>query len=113
MAGREAETLRISDDELNEGMIFILQLRNVAGGALQWIEILRGDIARRWYAIYQSSDWDALRMEAGGVFRNVVSQAQVDDVLEIVGRCVFINTPLVKLEELRERPAFVPPREEK
>ena len=59
----------LSDDEMRDGMPFILQLRNTAGVACQWIESLHGELAKRWYEIYRTSDWEALRNEAAGVFR--------------------------------------------
>jgi hypothetical protein len=91
----------ISDDELHDGMPFVLQLRNCANVASQWMETLRGDIARRWYDIYRTSDWNALRTEAAGVFHNPVTDAQMHDFLKTEPRCIFIHTLLVKVEELR------------
>jgi hypothetical protein len=91
----------ISNDELHDGMAFVLQLRDSASVTSQWMETLQGDIARRWYDIYRTSDWDALRMEAAGVFRNPVTDAQMHDFLKTEPRCIFIHTPLVKVEELR------------
>jgi hypothetical protein len=98
----------LSNADLNDGMLFILQLQTRAGEALQWIQTLRGDVARRWYSIYQSSDWEALRIEAAGVFQSSVTQAQMDDVLKLEKRCVYIHTPLVKVEDLRAEPSKAP-----
>src|SRR5437667_55854 len=50
----------LSPDEIKDGMTFILQLATAAGGRVQWVETLRGDIAKRWYEIYRQSDWSAL-----------------------------------------------------
>ena len=86
-------------------MVFVLQLRNAGGVASQWMETLRGDVARRWYEIYQSSDWPALRLEAAGVFRHPVTEAQMDNYLKAETRCISIHTPLVKVEELSAAPA--------
>jgi hypothetical protein len=98
----------ISDDELDNGMPFILQLRDSAGIASQWMETLRGEVARRWYNIYQSSDWAALRLEAGGVFHHAVTDAQMQDFFRTDARCISIQTPAVKVEELLNMPAAEP-----
>ena len=95
----------LSDDEMRNGMPFILQLRNAAGVAFQWIELLRGKVAKRWYEIYRASDWEALRSEAAAVFHNSVTETQMQDVLKTGKRCIFINEPPVKTEELRNLPA--------
>jgi hypothetical protein len=95
----------ISHDELTNGMTFVLQLRNAAGVASQWMETLRGDVARRWYEIYRSSDWPALRLEAASVFRHSVTEAQMDNYLKAETRCISIQTPSVKVEELSAAPA--------
>jgi hypothetical protein len=98
----------ISDDELRDGMPFVLQLRNSAGIASQWMETLRGDAARRWYNIYRSSDWEALRNEAAGVFRHSVTEAQMHDFLKGETRCILIDASSVKAEDLQNRPALEP-----
>ena len=90
------------DGESQDGMLFILQLRNSAGAAFQWIEILRGDAARRWQHICRTCDWQALREEAAGVFRNSVTRAQMNDVLQTAGRCFYMHPVQVKVEDLRE-----------
>jgi hypothetical protein len=91
----------ISDDELHDGMMFILQLKNSAGVEFQWMETLKDQVARRWYDIYRSSDWDALKAEAAGVFRHPVTETQRDDFLKKASRCISINTSVVKVEDLR------------
>lgn len=98
---RERWITMLSDDELRDGMPFILQLRNSIGIAFQWMETLRGDMARHWYEIYQSSDWQALRIEASGVFRNAVTEIQMRDFINTETRYISIQTPLVTVEELR------------
>lgn len=98
----------ISNDELHDGMTFILQLRNSAGIASQWMETLRDEVARHWYNIYQSSDWEALRMEAAGVFRHPVTETQRDDFLRTAGRCISIHTSTLKVEDLQSLPAPQP-----
>ena len=60
----------LSNDELINGIPFILKLWDAAGVATEWCETLSGDLAWRWYDIYRRSDWDALRREAPGVFRH-------------------------------------------
>ena len=76
-------------EELNHGKTFILQLPATSDGtrtgqaargagagggrgnskdSAHWIEMLRGDVARRWYDIYRHSDWAAPRAEATDVF---------------------------------------------
>jgi hypothetical protein len=92
----------LSNDELNDGMLFVLQLRNASGVECQWMEILRGDVAKHWLHIYQTSDWEALRQESAGVFRNPVTEAQMQDVLKTDRRRICIHTLLVKVEDLRD-----------
>lgn len=71
----------------------------------QWAQTLRGDEARRWYAIYRRSNWAALRAEASGVFRNPVTEAEADAILRRpAGRCVYIHTLLVESNELAAAP---------
>ena len=96
----------LSPDELKDGMTFILQLDATAIRAgraresLQWVETLRGDTARRWYDIYRTSDWDALRAEAAGVFHRRVDDAELQHLRKQRRRCVFIHTPAVTADEL-------------
>jgi hypothetical protein len=84
----------LSKDELSDGRIFILKLSDTAGVSSHWVQRLRGDVARRWYDIYRSSDWPTLRREAADVFRNPITQ---DDSRRISrkNRCVIIQTPAV------------------
>jgi hypothetical protein len=96
----------LSDDELKDGMPFLLQLQDSAGVPSQWMETFRGDLARRWYEIYRTSDWQALRAEALGAFQHSVTEAAMDKFLEPQTRCIFIHTPLVKVEELQNQPAM-------
>ena len=95
----------LSRDELMNGMTFILQLQpTAAGGAagapVQWVETLRGDMARRWYDIYRRSDWAALRAEAADVFHRRVSDAELQGLRKQRGRCVFIHTAAVNADDL-------------
>jgi hypothetical protein len=95
----------ISDDELQKGMPFILQLRNSSGIKSQWMETLRGDVARHWYDIYQSSDWETLRLEATSVFRHSLTDAQLQTFIKTEVRCILIDTKLVRIEDLHNAPA--------
>ena len=105
MIGRVSQTGKkglatvLSIDELSNGMTFILKLRDAAGAEVQWAETLRGDIAKRWYDIYQRSDWAALRMEATDVFRNCVSEEEAESIRKS-GRCVVIKTQAVQVSDL-------------
>ena len=90
----------LSPDELKDGMTFILQLKNTGGDNLQWVETLRGDIAKRWYQIYRDSDWTALRIEAADVFHRRVTDAEATSVRNERRRCIFIHTPAVNADEL-------------
>ena len=90
----------LSPDELKDGMTFILQLADAAGDPVQWVETLRGETAKRWYQIYQQSDWAALRCEAADVFHRRVTEAEAQTVRTARQRCVFIHTPAVKADEL-------------
>ena len=90
----------LSPDEIANGMIFILQLDDAQGQHVQWVETLKGDIARRWYDIYRRSDWPALQAEAADVFHRQVSEAEAESVRTARHRCVFIHTPAVKADEL-------------
>jgi hypothetical protein len=96
----ERLVLMISVDELHDGLPFILQLRNAAGVASQWMETLRGDVARHWCDIYETSNWQALRSEAAAVFCHSVTEAQLNDFLHSEPRCIMIDPAAVKVEEL-------------
>jgi len=98
----------ISADELSNGIPFILQLRNSAGVAFQWMETLRGEVARHWYNIYQSSDWESLRAEAAGVFRFSVTGEQMQAFFKSNVRCISIQPMQVKVEELQNVPQPAP-----
>jgi hypothetical protein len=90
----------LTRDEIKDGMTFILKLEDAAGVPFQWVQTLRGADALRWYMIYRSSDWEALRREALQVFRIPVSADEAEHVRTSRGRCVYIHTPLVKADEL-------------
>jgi hypothetical protein len=89
----------LSIDELANGKTFVLKLKDASGTSIQWVQILRGAVARRWYDIYQTSNWDALRLEAAGVFLNPVTEAEADRSCKS-GRCIVIKTAAVKENEL-------------
>ena len=82
----------LSDDELTHGMPFILTLWNASGGPSHWAETLRDDVARRWYEIYRSSDWEALRAEGPGVFRTRVTEEEGRAFRSYGRRCIVIHT---------------------
>jgi hypothetical protein len=91
----------LSKDEITNGRTFILKLWDAEGTPTQWVETLRGDVARRWYDIYATSDWEALRLEAGDTFHRTVSEAGAETRRLTRGaRCVFIHTRSVKIDEL-------------
>lgn len=91
----------LSRDEIANGRTFILKLWDAGGRPAQWVETLRGDAARRWYDIYETSDWDALRREAASTFRRGVSEAEAEATRTTRGqRCVFIHTRSVPTEDL-------------
>jgi hypothetical protein len=89
----------LSIDELANGRTFILELKDASGVSIQWLQTLRGALAKRWYEIYQTSDWVALRLEAGSVFLNRVTDAQAERSRKS-GRCIVIKTEAVKENEL-------------
>jgi hypothetical protein len=89
----------LSTDELANGMTFILKLQDSAGTPIQWVQTLRGAIAKRWYDIYRRSDWVALRTEAASVFLNCVTEVEAEHKRKS-GRCVVIKTQAVKANEL-------------
>jgi|SRR5437763_3215888 len=90
----------LSPDEIKDGMTFILQLATAAGGRVQWVETLRGDIAKRWYEIYRQSDWSALRAEAADVFHRRVTEGEAQAVRTARYRCVFIYPTGVHEDDL-------------
>jgi hypothetical protein len=106
LTGHERQASMLSINESQDGMLFILQLRNASGVACQWMEFLRGDVAKRRLHIYQTSDWEALRQESAGIFSNSVTEAQLYDVLNTDRRCICIHTLMVKVEDLRDCRVF-------
>ena len=91
----------LSKDEIANGRTFILKLWDAEGRPTQWIETLRGDVARQWYDIYATSDWEALRLEAADTFHCKVSESDAEARRLTRGsRCVFIHTRSVKIDEL-------------
>jgi hypothetical protein len=108
-AERRHETLRpeenpmLNRDEISHGRIFVLKLWDAAGVPSQWVETLKGDLARRWYRIYRYSDWGALRAEASATFRRSVTEQESVNVCEH-NRCVLIQTTAVRSEDLAAAP---------
>jgi hypothetical protein len=91
----------LSKDEIANGRTFILKLWDAEGKPTQWVERLCGDVARRWYDIYATSDWEALRLEAADTFHREVSETDAEATRLARGtRCVFIHTRSVKTGEL-------------
>lgn len=90
----------LSNDELTDGMPFVLRLWDGAGLPVHWREVLRGEAARRWYDIYRSSDWEALRTQGPATFRNRVSGGDRALVHAYGGRRVVIDTRAVAAEEI-------------
>jgi len=91
----------LSRDEVDNGRIFILKLHDKAGAPFQWVQKLRGAQALRMYSIYRTSDWNALRNEAAGVFVSAaVSEHEAERVRNSRQRCVVIHTEQVKADEL-------------
>jgi hypothetical protein len=89
----------LSIDELANGRTFILELKDSSGIPIQWVQTLRGIIAKRWYDIYRQSDWVALRLEGASVFLNRVTDAEAERSRKS-GRCIVIKTDAVKENEL-------------
>jgi hypothetical protein len=89
----------LSKDELADGKTFVLRLCGADGTPSQWVETLHGADAERWYAIYRSSDWRALRTEASHVFHHPATSDEADRAVES-GECVYIHTPAVRTEDL-------------
>ena|SRR5579871_762633 len=80
----------LSNDELAEGIHFVLKLPDGAGASVYWLQKLRGDAARHWFEIYRRSDWKALAAEAVGVF-GVPSSTDVAERTVRSLRCVVIQ----------------------
>ena len=99
----------LSRDELNIGRVFILKLWDAGGAPCQWVERLRGDVAARWYEIYRTSDWRALRAEARGTFRNQVTAEQAE-LARRQSRCVVIDTLAVNADDLANNSPVEPGR---
>ena len=81
----------LSADELNDGMPFILTMSQTDGTQRQWIETLQGETARRWYDLYRTSDWDAVRAAAPDVFRHDATAEELEALRKSRRRCIFIR----------------------
>ena len=105
----------LTPDDVKDGMTFVLQLPSAPGGRdggmhgaangsddppVQWVETLRGDLARRWYEIFRQSDWVALRAEAADVFHRRVTETEAYAARTARHRCIFIHTPAVSASDL-------------
>ena len=97
----------LSKDELSDGRVFILILRDAAGVSSQWMQTLSGELASHWYGIYRDSDWPALRRDAAAIFRRAVTQDEVERT-RATTRCVVIRPESVRLEQL-DRTALLRP----
>jgi hypothetical protein len=97
----------LNTDELAHGEIFILKLKDASGMPIQWVETLHGAVAKRWFDIYQTSDWVALRLEAASVFHNRVTDVEAERTRKS-GRCIVIKTDAVKENELAPPPGTHP-----
>jgi hypothetical protein len=92
-------------DELKDGRMFILKIRDAARAEFFWVEKLRGETAARWYDIYRNSDWPARRRSAMDAFHNRVDE-RVADKAQRANRCVVIHTPSMTVDQLS--PAGIP-----
>ena len=90
----------LSKDELDRGLSFILKLQGSDGSPVQWVETLRGESAVHWFEIYRTSNWDALRAEAAGVFHHRMTEAETETALTTTGRCIVIKTDAVTADQL-------------
>jgi hypothetical protein len=89
----------LNTEELAKGETFILKLKDASGIPIQWVETLHGAVAKRWFDIYQTSDWVALRLEATSVFHNRVTDVEAEQTRKSA-RCIVIKTDAVKENEL-------------
>lgn len=80
----------LSNDELKDGIPFILKILDPSGTSQQWIESLSGATAAHWYNIYRESDWRALRQERAEVFRHAVTEDEAEHMRRS-RRCVVIK----------------------
>jgi hypothetical protein len=89
----------LSNDELAEGIYFVLKLPDGTGAPVYWLQKLRGDAAGHWFEIYQRSDWEALAAEAVGVFGAPSSTEVVERTVRSL-RCVVIQPHNLKAGDL-------------
>jgi hypothetical protein len=80
----------LSNDELTNGITFVLQLDDVRRDPVYLMRDLRGDVARRWYGIYRKSDWETLRREATETFGEPVSDVSAKMAIG-ARRCIVIH----------------------
>ena len=94
----------LSRDEVDNGRIFILKLHDKAGAPFQWVQKLRGAQALRMYSIYRTSDWNALRNEAAGVFVSAaVSEHEAERVRNSRQRFTVTNSLRAAGDEAQTR----------
>ncbi len=80
----------LSNDELADGIHFVLKLPDGTGAPVYWLQKLRGDAARHWFGIHRRSDWKALAAEALGVF-GAPSDTEVAERTVRSLRCIVIQ----------------------
>lgn len=89
----------LSNDELTDGIPFVLKLPDAAGAPVYWLRTLRGDVARYWFGIYRTSDWTALAAQASGVFGAAASAEDVERTVKST-RCVVIQPHTLTADDL-------------
>lgn len=100
----------LSNDELSNGMTFILKLSDAGGTPAQWVATLQGGVAAHWYEVYRTSDWAELRAHGGDVFCGRVSEEEAERVRTST-RCVFIRATEVRTEEMAPAAPRAKPRQ--
>jgi len=95
----------LSKDELADGKTFVLRLWGADGTPSQWVETLRGADAERWYAIYRSSAWPALRAEAEGKASAAFGGIQDGAIVKILRRSAALDATVVGLTNRLPGPA--------
>ena len=94
----------LSNDELSDGIIFILKLRDASGEPVQWAQKLSGDAARHWFGIYRRGDWEALKGQAAAVFCSPIGERDVERIIR-AQRCVVISPSGLSAEQIVAVPA--------
>lgn len=89
----------LSNDELTNGMTFVLVISDDEGAPQYRMCDLRGNEAREWFGVYQRSDWDALRRTAAATFGPPVPVADAQRTYTS-RRCLVIRAMAVSAAEL-------------